>query len=116
MPIIPNNEFHSLVLSLIRLWRDVQPRDYTRYAIALRPIVFKIFDLYLRNEFELSFDELIQVRRLGRAVLEHCKEDGSTSGSGAHVSADQLADRLSEQHTRAGMPVDRSTSVPRVSV
>ncbi|CAE6475387.1 unnamed protein product [Rhizoctonia solani] len=67
------HQFRSLVLSLLRLWQQVRPQDVPRYAVTLRPIVSQILGMYLRNEFELNMDELVQIRELGRAVVKHCR-------------------------------------------
>ncbi|KDN42531.1 hypothetical protein RSAG8_06674, partial [Rhizoctonia solani AG-8 WAC10335] len=67
------HQFRSLVLSLLRLWQQVRPQDVPRYAVALRPIVSQVLGMYLRNEFELSMDELVQIRELGWTVVEHCR-------------------------------------------
>ncbi|GAB1524074.1 hypothetical protein RhiTH_007226 [Rhizoctonia solani] len=103
------HQLRALVVSFLRIWRELRPQDVPRYAFVLRPIVSQIFRMYLRNELVLSMDELDQMRELGRSVIHHYRMRAYSRAIGEERSEtnaiDRLADRLRGQHIGIGTRV-----------
>ncbi|KAJ1305712.1 hypothetical protein OPQ81_010447 [Rhizoctonia solani] len=113
----PPPQPRTLVVTLLRLWQQVGPQDIRRYAVALRPIVCQIFSMYLRNELELSGDELVRMRELGRTLVDYCRTveyaRTITSTHNGSRATDGVSDWLRGQHISIGTHVASGGANPR---